>query len=475
MNFAPPRLTRIVASAAMLSILSIGGVTGIAAASTGSSPSAISIKMATVLSPSTDTYTAQVLKLINEKRAAVGAPPVKWNQQIGNVSQDWSSYLGEATKSDSFDWNKIHRSDAGGTLIPSGATWYREIIAFNGSAQSIVDWWMGSASHRAAMLDPKATDIGIGYVIPTSGPYTGWHMVVSNLAAYPQTQTPTSGSQYKTTIQLNFRSGGGFEYPVIDSAPTGTIVTATGKASGIWYEVKAGGQTGWMSSEYLAKYVAPGEIVKTPLNVKASSLNGSLGKATSGEIYGLKNNGSYQCFELGCIIYSPESGARVSTGAIRTTWASIGFENGFLGYPTSDEVGGLRNGGAYQNYQGGSIIWSPATGAQISTGGIRTVWASTGYENGFLGYPTSNEIGGLKNGGVYQMFERGAIIWSPSTGGFVSTGGIRTLWASTGFENGRLGYPTSNEYSTGADGSVAQNYQGGVINWSSSGSSIVYK
>ena len=273
---------------------------------------------------------------------------------------------------------------------------------------------------------------------------------------------------------------------------------------------------------------ANGQVANTPIAIKAASLKGSLGYATSGEISGLKNGGSFQCYQLGCILYSPATGAKVSTGAIRTTWAATGFENGYLGYPVSDEVGGLKNGGAYQNYQGGAIMWSPATGAQISTGAIRTAWAATGFENGFLGYPVTHEVGGLKNGGsyqnyqggaimwspatgahistggirsvwaasgfengvlgyptgnevsglrdggVYQMYEGGAILWSPATGGFISMGGIRSLWASTGFESGRLGYPTSNEYSTGPGGQVAQNYQGGTIKWSPSGSSIVY-
>ena len=406
MNSVRPQLIRMATSVVAISMLSIGGVSNMAQAAPGLSPSAISVQAAIAPSPSTDPYNAQVLNLINQKRAAVGAAPVKWNQKIGNVSQEWSEHLGEATKSSTFDWNKIHRSDAGGSLLPSGATWYREIIGFNGSAQSIVDWWMGSASHKAAMLDPKATDIGIGYVVPTSGPYAGWHMVVSNLAAYPTTTSPAT---------------------------------------------------------------------KTPIALKAASLNGSLGYATSGEVYGLKSGGAYQMFQSGAILYSPASGARVSRGAIRTTWASTGFENGHLGYPVTDEVGGLKNGGAYQMYEGGAILWSPETGAHVSVGGIRTVWAASGFENGVLGYPTSNEVGGLKNGGVYQMYEGGAILWSPETGGYISMGGIRTIWASTGFENGRLGYPTSNEYVTGPGGQVAQNYQGGTIKWSPSGSSIVYK
>ena len=46
-------------------------------------------------------------------------------------------------------------------------------------------------------------------------------------------------------------------------------------------------------------------------------------------------------------------------GAIRSLWAATGFENGGLGYPVTDEVGGLRDGGVYQNYQDDDIADIP--------------------------------------------------------------------------------------------------------------------
>ena len=353
-----------------------------------------------------DSFTKKTFELMNVERAKVGARPLVWNQRIADVSQDWSKQLGIATLDDDFDWATIHRPDAGGTLIPSGASMYREIIGFNSTPQQIVDWWMGSPSHKDAMLHSGLTDGGIGYVVPTSGPYKGWHLVVSNMAAY------------KTTVK-------------------------------------------------------PAAI--SPIAAKAASYGGQLGATYGAEVSGLKNGGSYQCFPAGCIVYSPASGARLTSGAIRGAWGEAGFENGTLGYPVSDEVRGLKNGGAYQKYQGGVIIWSPATGAQVSLGGIRTTWAASGYEKGPLGYPITSEIDGLRNGGVYQCFEGGCILWSPASGSWISTGGIRTVWGSTGFENGALGYPTSNEYSTGPGGAVAQNYQGGVIYWNPAGSSVIYK
>ena len=211
---------------------------------------------------------------------------------------------------------------------------------------------------------------------------------------------------------------------------------------------------------------APAPVTSSAIAQKAASLNGGLGSATTGEIYGLKNGGGYQCFQLGCIIWSPATGAHVSRGAIRDLWAKTGFENGGLGYPTTDEIGGLKDGGVYQNYQGGAILYSPATGAHLSVGATRTAWAATGFENGPLGYPTTDEIGGLKNGGVYQNYQGGAIIWSPASGAHISVGAIRNAWASQGFETGPLGYPTSDVITGLKDGGSYQMYQGGAILYS---------
>ena len=161
----------------------------------------------------------------------------------------------------------------------------------------------------------------------------------------------------------------------------------------------------------------------------------------------------------------------VVKSAIAVKVASV---NGALGAATSGEVYGLKNGGGYQTFQNGAIIWSPATGARISVGAIRGLWGAGGYENGDLGYPTSDEILDGR-GGVYQTYERGAIVWSPNIGATISVGAIRGMWLSTGGVNGRLGYPTSNEYATGPNGNVAQKYQGGTVNWSPTSSSISYK
>jgi uncharacterized protein with LGFP repeats len=193
---------------------------------------------------------------------------------------------------------------------------------------------------------------------------------------------------------------------------------------------------------------------------------GRLGYPTSGEFCGLRADGCFQDFEGGTIHWSATTGAQITTGAIQEAWARSGWEDGFLGYPTSGQVCGLRNGGCGQAFQGGSIHWSPATGAQITSGGIRNAWASQGWENGYLGYPLTGTVCGLRNGGCGQAFQGGSIHWSPATGAQITSGGIRTAWASQGWENGYLGYPTTGTICGLRNGGCGQAFQGGSIHWS---------
>ncbi len=73
-------------------------------------------------------------------------------------------------------------------------------------------------------------------------------------------------------------------------------------------------------------------------------------------------------------------------GAIRAAWGgAAGYERGYVGYPTTDEISGMAKGGIGQAYEGGSIYFTPATGAHVSTGLIRRKWASLGYEAGDFG------------------------------------------------------------------------------------------
>ncbi|MFJ4029777.1 GDSL-type esterase/lipase family protein [Paenarthrobacter sp. NPDC089989] len=188
------------------------------------------------------------------------------------------------------------------------------------------------------------------------------------------------------------------------------------------------------------------------------------GYPTSDTALGLRSGGSKQVFERGAITASPGTGAQRTTGSIHLAWARSGFEGGYLGYPVTGERTGLPDGGAYQAFERGFIVWSAASGAHPSMGAIRARWRESGLEGGELGYPTSDEATGLKNGGSAQQYQRGTIVWSPSTGARVLTGAIRAYWSSTGGQNGALGYPVGEENRQA--NFVYQQFQGGTVYWS---------
>ena len=193
--------------------------------------------------------------------------------------------------------------------------------------------------------------------------------------------------------------------------------------------------------------------------------NGKLGYPVSKEICGLRNGGCYQAFQGGTIHYVPGTGAFATWGGIRTAWGKVGYERGKLRYPIGKETCGLVKGGCYQRFQGGTIHYAPGVGAFATWGSIRTAWRAVGTENGKLGYPVSKEICGLRNGGCYQAFQGGTIHYVPGIGAFATWGGIRTAWGAVGYEHGKLGYPVGKENCGLRNGGCYQRFQGGTIHY----------
>ncbi|MBG6185556.1 uncharacterized protein with LGFP repeats, partial [Arthrobacter sp. CAN_A214] len=194
---------------------------------------------------------------------------------------------------------------------------------------------------------------------------------------------------------------------------------------------------------------------------------GVLGYPTSAEICGLRDNGCSQSFQRGEILWSATTGAHVSRqGGIRQAYRAAGAENGILGYPRSPEICGLRDGGCYQSFQRGEILWSATTGAVISrSGGIRNAYRAAGAENGVLGYPVNIEICGLRDNGCYQSFQNGEILWSATTNAHSTvTGPIRTTYRTQGAENGALGYPVTTQ-TCPTTTQCTQTFQTGTLTW----------
>lgn len=103
----------------------------------------------------------------------------------------------------------------------------------------------------------------------------------------------------------------------------------------------------------------------------------------------------------------PEDIARtMEGGAIHTRWLELGGAEGMLGAPTSPEAVG-EGSARYATFEHGAVYWSPETGAQPITGAIYDAWASLGYERGILGLPTSAEL--AEPEWVGQNFQHGTL------------------------------------------------------------------
>jgi uncharacterized protein with LGFP repeats len=100
-------------------------------------------------------------------------------------------------------------------------------------------------------------------------------------------------------------------------------------------------------------------------------------------------------------------------GAIYQHWQEIGGMNSVLGAPASPEDSG-EGASRFVSFAKGAMYWAPETGAQPVTGAIYDAWASLSYERGPLGLPTSAEIQAPLR--ITQNFQHGVLNYDRLTG-----------------------------------------------------------
>jgi len=192
----------------------------------------------------------------------------------------------------------------------------------------------------------------------------------------------------------------------------------------------------------------------------------------------LKNpNGAYQQFKNGKVYWSSKTGAHfVKYGAFNNAYKSFKYEKGSLGYATSEiKKFKYRSGATYQNFEKGMITYSKETGAQVMTTTMLTKWKSLNWERSKAKLPTKSMKCGLKDGGCYQQFEGGKLHWSKKSGVHFTKdkAAIQKAWIKAKGTSGKLGYPTTEEFKSGSK--VRQNFTGGYITWDKrSGAKIYY-
>jgi uncharacterized protein with LGFP repeats len=155
------------------------------------------------------------------------------------------------------------------------------------------------------------------------------------------------------------------------------------------------------------------------------------------------------------------------TAAIDTAWRAAGGATGPLGarqgkpYP----IGG---DGIAQNFAGGKVFFSAATGANAVESDILAKYESLGGPVGSdLGFPTANESdGGIAPSSRIATFsaaDKPVIFWTADHGAFVVRGAMKAAWDKLRGPTGKLGAPVGDQ---AVDGDVvSQQFTGGKISW----------
>ncbi|MBW3641150.1 MAG: S8 family serine peptidase, partial [Actinobacteria bacterium] len=221
----------------------------------------------------------------------------------------------------------------------------------------------------------------------------------SNYGSWVDVAAP--GTNYTTTMSGAYASftGTSSSTPVV-AGVLGLLRSAAPSASVDAIE------TALLSSASPVGYVAAGRIdaaaamsatvptvtsfpVSGPIGAMYPSVAGVLGEPTSVE-YDVPG-GRGQSFQAGDMLWSTSTGAREVHGPIVVRYRGIGGPGSSLGLPTTHDSPAGDGVGRFNHFQGGTIIWGPASGAHDVRGGIRARWAQLGWEKSGLGYPVTGD------------------------------------------------------------------------------------
>jgi uncharacterized protein with LGFP repeats len=230
---------------------------------------------------------------------------------------------------------------------------------------------------------------------------------------------------------------------------------------------------------------AGARVVRGAINAAWDKLGGSagvLGVPTDDEAY--SGNEISQTFSGGQVTWNRKTNAFTTTppeladqlaglaipGDVTTAIAAARRAAGGPLGPLGATDGGqyaIGSDGAGQNYEGGKIFYSPATGANVLTGQVLAKYDSVGGPQGDLGFPTGDEIDGglapMSKVASFAAADQPVIFWTPDFGAVIVRGAMNAAWAKLGAATGDLGAPTADQ--TESDDVVTQKFSGGAISW----------
>ncbi len=161
---------------------------------------------------------------------------------------------------------------------------------------------------------------------------------------------------------------------------------------------------------------------------------------------------------------TPDSDAH---DAITAAWEAAGGESSPLGAPKGDVH--PAGAGFAQDFAGGTIFFTPETGARALYGAILDKYESMGgAASSDLGFPSSDEVPGLvpdSRVAILSGADNPVIYWTAEHGAHVVRGPINAAWDKLGSSTGPLGVPVDDENYDGAV--VTQKFSAGALSFDS--------
>jgi uncharacterized protein YkwD len=111
----------------------------------------------------------KVINLVNSERAKAGLPALKISpelQGVTDVRADEITMRFSHTRPNGESWDTAYWYDLQGTVFTSGG---ENIASGYATPEAVMQGWMNSPGHKANILDPDFTHIGVGYVYQSPG------------------------------------------------------------------------------------------------------------------------------------------------------------------------------------------------------------------------------------------------------------------------------------------------------------------
>ncbi|MGW6128463.1 CAP domain-containing protein [Cellulomonas sp. NPDC055163] len=116
-------------------------------------------------SPAPGSPEAYIVGRVNQVRAENGLAPLQYRARLGEVAEAWTVEMARTRV-------LSHNPQVGAQIEPGWSSWGENVGYAGGygdNAERIFTGWMNSAGHRANILDPRFTSIGVGAALDSRG------------------------------------------------------------------------------------------------------------------------------------------------------------------------------------------------------------------------------------------------------------------------------------------------------------------